>query len=114
LEKRQLGISFLDVSTGEFLTAQGNDEYIDKLLQNFNPSEILIAKKIKSIQRNFWRRFSIHFYLEDWVYKEDYAFETLTKHFQTNSLKGFGVEELTRRHYRIGSYFVLFIRNTTQ
>ena len=92
--KKQLGISFLDISTGEFLTAQGNPEYIDKLLQNFQPSEILVQKNNKNdFKINFGEDFNV-FYLEDWVYKEDYANEILTNHFQTNSLKGFGVEEL--------------------
>ena len=92
--KINLGIAFLDVSTGEFLTSQGNIEYIDKLLQNFNPSEVLIQKNNKSqFASSFGEDFNI-FYLEDWIYKEDYAFETLTNHFQTNSLKGFGIEEL--------------------
>jgi DNA mismatch repair protein MutS len=92
--KKNLGISFLDVSTGEFLTAQGNEEYIDKLLQNFNPSEILIPKQNKTDFRETFGEDYHTFYLEDWVFKEDYAFETLTKHFQTLSLKGFGIEEL--------------------
>ena len=92
--KLNLGIAFLDVSTGEFLTSQGNVEYIDKLLQNFSPSEILIQKNNKSqFASSFGEDFNT-FYLEDWIYKEDYAFETLTNHFQTNSLKGFGIEEL--------------------
>jgi len=92
--KKQLGVSFLDVSTGEFLTSQGNEEYIDKLLQNFQPSEILIQKNNKTaFKQSFGDNFNV-FYLEDWVYKEDYAQEILTNHFQTNSLKGFGIEEL--------------------
>ncbi len=92
--KKNLGISFLDVSTGEFLTSQGNEEYIDKLLQNFNPSEILIPKQNKTDFKTTFGEDYHTFYLEDWVFKEDYAFETLTKHFQTLSLKGFGIEEL--------------------
>lgn len=92
--KRQLGVAFLDISTGEFLTAQGNEEYIDKLLQNFSPSEILIQKNNKNqFKETFGEDFNV-FFLEDWVYKEDYAIETLQHHFQTNSLKGFGIEEL--------------------
>jgi DNA mismatch repair protein MutS len=93
--KKTIGVSFLDVSTGEFLTSEGNEEYIDKLLQNFNPSEILVPKQQKG---DFAAKFgsTFHaFYLEDWVYKEDYATETLINHFQTNSLKGFGIEELS-------------------
>ena len=92
--KKNIGVAFLDISTGEFLTAQGNDEYIDKLLQNFNPSEVLVPKVNKAdFKSTFGEDFHV-FYLEDWIYKEEYAFEVLTNHFQTNSLKGFGVEDL--------------------
>jgi DNA mismatch repair protein MutS len=92
--KKHLGISFLDISTGEFLTSQGNVEYIDKLLQNFQPSEVLVQKSHKGdFKTHFGDDFNV-FFLEDWIYKEDYANQTLTSHFQTNSLKGFGVEEL--------------------
>ncbi|AWA28897.1 DNA mismatch repair protein MutS [Flavobacterium magnum] len=92
--KKQLGIAFLDVSTGEFLTAQGNAEYIDKLLQNFNPSEVLVPKQNKGDFKEAFGEDFHNFYLEDWVYKEDYALQTLTHHFKTVSLKGFGIEEL--------------------
>ena len=110
--KKQLGVAFLDVSTGEFLTAQGNDEYIDKLLQNFSPSEILIQKNNKlHFKEVFGDKYNV-FYLEDWVYKEDYALETLTNHFQTNSLKGFGIEEL--QDGIIASGAVLFYLSETQ
>ena len=110
--KKQLGISFLDVSTGEFLTAQGNDEYIDKLLQNFGPSEILIQKNNRNqFKEVFGEKFNV-FYLEDWVYKEDYALETLNNHFQTNSLKGFGIEEL--QDGIIASGAILFYLSETQ
>ena len=92
--KKQLGISLVDISTGEFLTAQGNLAYIDKLLQNFNPSEVLIQKQYKlEFQQSFSNRFN-NFYLDDWAFQYDYAFETLTKHFKVNSLKGFGIEDL--------------------
>ena len=110
--KKQLGVSFLDVSTGEFLTAQGNEEYIDKLLQNFSPSEILIQKNNRNqFKELFGDRFNV-FYLEDWVYKEDYALETLNNHFQTNSLKGFGIEELLDGIIASGA--VLFYLSETQ
>ena len=110
--KKQLGISFLDVSTGEFLTAQGNEEYIDKLLQNFSPSEILIQKNNRNqFKEIFGERFNV-FYLEDWVYKEDYALETLNNHFQTNSLKGFGIEELLDGIIASGA--ILFYLSETQ
>ena len=93
--RKIIGISFLDVSTGEFLTAQGPEEYIDKLLQNFNPSEVLVPKQFKNQFKEVFGDDYHSFFLEDWIYKEDYAFEKLTTHFQTNSLKGFGIEELT-------------------
>ncbi|WP_164975021.1 DNA mismatch repair protein MutS [Flavobacterium sp. YO12] len=109
---KNIGISFLDVSTGEFLTAQGNAEYIDKLLQNFNPSEVLVPKNNKSDFRDAFGDDFHSFYLEDWIYKEDYALETLTKHFQTNSLKGFGVEEL--KEGIIASGAILYYLSETQ
>lgn len=94
LDKQYVGVSFLDVSTGEFLTAQGNVDYIDKLLQNFKPSEVLVSKKQRKefteIFGNEWHTF----YLEDWVFQSDYAYESLTKHFNTKTLKGFGIENL--------------------
>jgi len=109
---KSIGISFLDVSTGEFLTAQGNAEYIDKLLQNFNPSEVLIQKNNKNdFKENFGHDYHC-FYLEDWIYKEDYAFEILTKHFQTVSLKGFGIEDL--KEGIIASGAILYYLSETQ
>ncbi|WP_330443697.1 DNA mismatch repair protein MutS [Flavobacterium sp. C4GT6] len=110
--KKTLGVSFLDVSTGEFLTAQGNEEYIDKLLQNFSPSEVLVSKQEKSNFRQAFGEDYHTFFLEDWVYKEDYAFESLTGHFQTNSLKGFGIEEL--QEGIIASGAVLYYLSETQ
>jgi len=92
--KKAIGVSFLDVSTGEFLTSQGNSEYIDKLLQNFNPSEVLVPKTHKAEFREVFGERYHSFYLEDWVYKPDYAIESLNGHFKTVSLKGFGIEEL--------------------
>lgn len=94
VDNNRLGISFLDISTGEFLTAQGNSEYIDKLLQNFNPSEVLISKQQrKEFKQTFGADFNT-FYLEDWVFQSDYTYELLTKHFETKSLKGFGIDDL--------------------
>jgi DNA mismatch repair protein MutS len=110
--KKNIGISFLDVSTGEFLTAQGNEEYIDKLLQNFSPSEVLIPKTNKNNFREIFGEDYHNFYLEDWIYKEDYAFETLTNHFQTTSLKGFGIEEL--QEGVIASGAILYYLSETQ
>ncbi len=109
---KNIGVSFLDVSTGEFLTAQGNAEYIDKLLQNFNPSEVLVPKTCKTEFKDAFGDDFHSFYLEDWIYKEDYALETLTKHFQTVSLKGFGVEEL--KEGIIASGAILYYLSETQ
>ena len=110
--KKAIGISFLDVSTGEFLTAQGTEDYIDKLLQNFNPSEVLIPKNNRNDFKEIFGEEYHNFYLEDWVYKEDYAFETLTNHFQTVSLKGFGIEELPEGIIASGA--ILYYLSETQ
>ncbi|GAA0871355.1 DNA mismatch repair protein MutS [Gangjinia marincola] len=109
--KKNYGISFLDVSTGEFLTAQGDREYIDKLLQNFNPSEVLIAKQRKaSFYENFGKEYH-SFYVEDWVFKIDYAHEQLNQHFNTSSLKGFGVDHLEEGIIAAGA--ILYYLNET-
>lgn len=89
-----IGVSFLDISTGEFLIAEGSIDYVKKLLENFDPSEILISKQKKL---NFLSKFNNNFqlfFLEDWVYQYDFAIESLCNHFNTKSLKGFGVEKL--------------------
>ena len=110
--KRHLGISFLDVSTGEFLTAQGNSEYIDKLLQNFQPSEILVQKQHKvKFMEVFGDRFN-RFYLDDWVFQTDYAQENLTNHFNIKSLKGFGIDDLSEGIIASGA--ILFYLSETQ
>ncbi len=93
-DKKYIGISFLDISTGEFLTSQGNAEYIDKLLQNFSPSEVLVSKQKRTLFNETFGDDFHTFYLEDWVYQTDYAYETLIKHFNTKTLKGFGIENL--------------------
>lgn len=91
---KQIGISFLDVSTGEFLVSQGTKEEVDKLLQNFNPSEILVSKQKKeSFSSQFSYPYQL-FYLEDWVFQHDFAIESLCNHFKTKNLKGFGIENL--------------------
>lgn len=93
-DKKYIGISFLDISTGEFLTSQGHAEYIDKLLQNFSPSEVLVSKQKRGLFNETFGNDFHTFYLEDWVYQTDYADDTLLKHFNTKTLKGFGVEDL--------------------
>ncbi|WP_316787968.1 DNA mismatch repair protein MutS [Pedobacter frigoris] len=93
-DKNTLGVSFADISTGEFLVAQGDVEYIDKLLQGFKPTEVVFQK---SKRKEFIELFGDKFYtfhLDDWAFTADYANEILTKHFEVNSLKGFGVDKL--------------------
>jgi DNA mismatch repair protein MutS len=94
-KKEEIGISFLDVSTGEFLTSQGSAEYIDKLLQNFSPSEVLFSKQKRKLFSEYFGDNYHVFHLEDWVFQTDYATETLNNHFKTTSLKGFGISHLT-------------------
>ena len=110
--KRLLGVSFLDVSTGEYLLAQGNEEYIDKLLQNFSPSEVLVQKQYKQKFKELFEDRFYTFYLEDWVFQKDYGFETLNTHFNVNSLKGFGVQELPEGIIAAGA--VLYYLSETQ
>ena len=110
--KKQLGISFLDISTGEYLTAQGNTEYIDKLLQNFNPSEILVQKQHKQQFLELFENRYYTFYLDDWIFQPEYAQETLQNHFDVKSLKGFGVQDL--KHGIIAAGAVLYYLSETQ
>ena len=92
--KNSCGIAFLDISTGEFLTAEGPFDYIDKLLNNFAPKEVLYERTKKLMfEGNFGSRF-FTFELEDWVFTESSARDKLLKHFETKNLKGFGVEQL--------------------
>jgi DNA mismatch repair protein MutS len=92
--KKLMGVSFLDVSTGEFFVAQGDAEYIDKLLQNFSPSEVLVQKQHKQSYLTLFQDRFYSFYLDDWVFQKDFGAETLTSHFKVSSLKGFGVHDL--------------------
>ncbi len=92
--KPSCGVAFLDISTGEFLTAEGPFDYIDKLLNNFGPKEILFERgKRPMFEGNFGSRF-FTFELDDWVFTDTAAREKLLKHFETKNLKGFGVEHL--------------------
>ena len=93
-DKKRAGVSFLDISTGEFLVAEGNHEYIEKLIQGFRPSEILYQR---NRDKEFHHFFGSDFYtykLEDWVFTEDFSNETLLNHFGVKSLKGFGIEQI--------------------
>ena len=89
-----IGISFLDISTGEFLISQGDREYIAKLLANFNPSEILIAKQDKKKFKEIFGELYNLFFLEQWIYNSDFANELILNQFKTKSLKGFGIDDL--------------------
>lgn len=91
--KDKTGIAFLDVSTGEFLLTEGTNEYIEKLIQGFEPTEIIYNKRNSSEFDKLFGNKYYSFRLEDWVYTEDYALESLNKQFGTNSMKGFGVDQ---------------------
>ncbi|MFY7899014.1 MAG: DNA mismatch repair protein MutS [Chitinophagaceae bacterium] len=93
-ENDGMGIAFLDISTGEFFVAEGNAEYIDKLLQSLKPAEIIFQR---SFQKHFKEIFGTKFFtytMEAWLFEEAFATESLLKHFQTHSLKGFGIEHM--------------------
>ena len=106
------GVSFLDVSTGEFYVAQGDLAYIDKLLSNFHPSEVvLLRKKLHWFQEHFAERYYCNTF-DDWVFAPDFAHELLLKQFGTTSLKGFGVEDLDMGIIAAGA--VLYYLQDTQ
>jgi DNA mismatch repair protein MutS len=106
------GVSFLDISTGEFVTSQGDIQYIDKLLQSFNPAEVLFCKgKREDFSKNFGDKFNTYA-LDEWVYSHDYAYETLCTHFGTSSLKGFGIDTLSDAIVSAGAIF--FYLNETE
>lgn len=95
IQEEQMGIAFLDISTGEFFVAEGNADYMDKLLQSLKPSEVIFQR---SHQKQFKELFGPKFYtyhLDSWVFDESFATESLLKHFQTHSLKGFGIEKMS-------------------
>ena len=101
-DKSTTGIAFIDISTGEFLVAQGTNEYIDKLLQSLKPSEVIFPK---SRSKEFTEAFGDRFYtytLDEWAYSGDFAYENLLKHFEVKSLKGFGIERLTAANTAAG------------
>jgi DNA mismatch repair protein MutS len=111
-DKKQLGISFLDISTGEYLVSQGNVEYIDKLLQNFNPSEVLVQKQHKQQFLELFENRYYTFYLDDWVFQKEYANDTLQNHFAVKSLKGFGIHEVKNGIIAAGA--VMYYLSETQ
>ncbi|MEM6725091.1 MAG: DNA mismatch repair protein MutS [Bacteroidota bacterium] len=110
--KQHFGLSLLDVSTGEFLVCEGSKAYIDKLLQSFQPSEVLFTR---GKENEFREAFGHKFYtypLEDWVFMPDFTRERLLDHFNVPSLKGFGVEEMTEAQIAAGA--ILYYLGTTE
>ena len=93
-ENNIAGIAFIDISTGEFLVAQGKPDYIEKLLQNFKPSEVIFQKSHRKDFIDQHGETFYHYTLDEWVFQKDYANELLLKHFGTTSLKGFGIETM--------------------
>lgn len=89
-----VGVAFLDISTGEFLTAEGDSEYVDKLLGNFSPKEVLVERgNRKLVEEKFTSRYLV-FELDDWIFTDDAANDRLLKHFETKNLKGFGIHQM--------------------
>lgn len=94
--EQQLGVAFVDISTGEFFVAEGDEEYVDKLLQTLKPAEVIFQR---SYQKTFKEVFGAKFYtytLDNWIFESAFATENLLKHFQTHSLKGYGIESLNQ------------------
>jgi len=107
-----MGVSFLDISTGELLVSEGGKAYIDKLLQSFKPNEILYSKADNAIFNTSFGDKFYTFSLEDWVYSYDYAREKLLTHFKVQTLKGFGVEALELAQIAAGAS--LYYLSTTE
>ena len=112
LEKKIAGIAFLDISTGEFYTTEGNFEYIDKMLNSFKPKEVLFDKAKKQIfEQLFGNKFYTYF-LDDWVFNEDAANDRLLTYFETSSLKGFGINNM--KYGIIAAGAILYYLDLTQ
>jgi len=107
----QYGMAFLDISTGEFFAAEGDREYTDKMLQSLNPAEVIF---IRQQQKTFKEQFGTRFYtyaLDEWIFHETYATETLLKHFGTVSLKGFGIDDMPNAIIAAGA-ILHYLRDT--
>ena len=94
-DRKMAGIAFLDISTGEFLTAEGSFEYVDKLLSSFQPKEVLYQRGRGNEFSEIFGNKYYTYHLDDWVYNSDSAIDRITRHFETSSLKGFGIENLS-------------------
>ncbi|MHA7099581.1 DNA mismatch repair protein MutS [Roseivirga pacifica] len=110
--KKEIGAGFLDLSTGEFLCAQGNAAYIDKLIQGLNPSEIIYSKGQREAFGNQFKDNYNTYHIDEWVYAYDYTYERLTAHFGTSNLKGFGIEEM--EHAIISAGAILYYLEDTE
>lgn len=110
--KDTLGIAFLDLSTGEFMTAEGKAAYIEKLLQSFAPAEVIYSKAAKARALEILKDNYATFHCEDWVFQYDYTYEKLSNHFETLNLKGFGIENL--EHGIIAAGAILYYLEETE
>lgn len=110
--KETLGIAFLDLSTGEFMAAEGKTAYIEKLLQGFSPAEVIYSKTAKSRAAEILKDNYATFHCEDWVFQFDYTYEKLSNHFGTLNLKGFGIENL--EHGIIAAGAILYYLEETE
>lgn len=102
-DKSLYGVAFLDISTGEFLVGQGTKEEVDKLLQNFNPSELLVNRQYRKETAAHFPYDLPFFYVDDWVFQLKFAQDSLHKHFKVNSLKGFGIQDLQQSQIAAGA-----------
>ncbi|MDP4278489.1 MAG: DNA mismatch repair protein MutS, partial [Bacteroidota bacterium] len=112
IDKNKAGVAFLDISTGEFYTAEGSFEYVDKLMSSFSPKELLYERAKRSIVQEQFHFTGSRFEMEDWVYTDDAAMSRLLKHFQTKNLKGFGVQNMPLAIIASGS--VLYYMDMTE
>ena len=102
-DHEEYGLAFLDISTGEFFIAEGDREYADKLLQSFKPAEVIFKRQLQKKIKEYFGGKMYSYTMDEWVFQETYAEETLLKHFQTHSLKGFGVDEMKKGQVAAGA-----------
>ncbi len=112
IDKKIAGVAFLDISTGEFLVSEGTIEYIDQMLNNFQPKEVLFEKGKKELFLEYFGPKYYNFKLDDWIFKQDAANDRLLKQFETSSLKGFGVQNLSYGIIAAGA--ILYYLDITQ
>jgi DNA mismatch repair protein MutS len=112
IDKKIAGVAFLDISTGEFLTSEGTIEYIDQILSNFQPKEVLFEKNKKELFLEYFGSKYYTFKLDDWIFTQEAANDRLLKQFETNSLKGFGVQNLSYGIIAAGA--ILYYLDITQ